>query len=374
MNVDTTYGKSYAMDNRSAPVIGIMKNVEFRFLSCLEKSYKIYITIVEVPPSYGMLLSRQWSNLVGGNIQLDLSYATIPVNDRVIRIDREPRSTYIIEDIDPSQVTHFFHTDMENFQVRIHKNLIEKNSPIKICAKENSDFIWKMFFDGSCSKNGNGAGVVFISPNGKSFKYSFLLAFECTNNTVEYEALLLGLKMAGKHGIKILLVYGDYELVVSQIRDKFITKNHTLKRYKNEVWDSIEVFDAFSITWIDRSENILANFMANLVVKNNDIPCEDIAQVEIKPRPSIPNNIHNWQIFEDDRDIIKFLACEERYEDQFIDLNAYVETIDGKDALFGKDVIQIKSNKIPKGLVALEKKFDSKDSSSRVKMENTTIE
>lgn len=44
-----------------------------------------------------------------------------------------------------------------------------------------------MFFDGACSKDGNGAGVIFVFPEGKTFRYSFLLSFECTNNIVEYE-------------------------------------------------------------------------------------------------------------------------------------------------------------------------------------------
>ena len=50
-----------------------------------------------------------------------------------------------------------------------------------------------MYFDGSISKEGVGAGVWIITPD-KYFKvYSFKLTFECTNNVVEYESLLLGL-------------------------------------------------------------------------------------------------------------------------------------------------------------------------------------
>ena len=50
-----------------------------------------------------------------------------------------------------------------------------------------------MYFDGSISEEGDGAGVWIISLD-KYFKiYYFKLTFECTNNVVEYEALLLGL-------------------------------------------------------------------------------------------------------------------------------------------------------------------------------------
>lgn len=52
-------------------------------------------------------------------------------------------------------------------------------------------------------------GVFFIAPSGKTFKYSFLLSFECTNNIAKYEALMLGLNLAIKHGIKLLSAFGD---------------------------------------------------------------------------------------------------------------------------------------------------------------------
>lgn len=117
MWVDTTYGRFYVMDNRSVPVVGIMKNVECKLASSPEASYKTGITIVDVPPHYGMLLSRQWSNLIGGHVQLDLSYATIPVNGQEVRIEREPHSTYIIENIEPDEMVHFLQSDMENFKV-----------------------------------------------------------------------------------------------------------------------------------------------------------------------------------------------------------------------------------------------------------------
>lgn len=38
-----------------------------------------------------------------------------------------------------------------------------------------------------------------------------------------------------------------------------------------------------------------------------------------------------------------------------------METGDGKETLFGNEVIQLKTNKIPKGLVVLERMFDNQD-------------
>jgi ribonuclease HI len=65
---------------------------------------------------------------------------------------------------------------------------------------------WVMYFDGSLKLGGGGAGVLFISPNGKQLKVS--------NDKAEYEALLHGLRLAISLGIKRLLIYGDSFRVV----------------------------------------------------------------------------------------------------------------------------------------------------------------
>jgi len=56
--------------------------------------------------------------------------------------------------------------------------------------------IWKMFFDGSSSREGVGAGVFFVSPTQETIALSWKLKFETTNNVVEYEAIVLGLRVA----------------------------------------------------------------------------------------------------------------------------------------------------------------------------------
>ena len=51
--------------------------------------------------------------------------------------------------------------------------------------------VWKMFFDGACSKEGVRAGVWIKSPDEVISFHSFKLMFSCTNNVAEYEASLL---------------------------------------------------------------------------------------------------------------------------------------------------------------------------------------
>ena len=73
------------------------------------------------------------------------------------------------------------------------------------------DELWKMYFDGSSSKEGAGAGIVFISHGGEMISLMYKLEFVTTNNIAEYEALILGLK---DMGIQKIYVYGIFKLVV----------------------------------------------------------------------------------------------------------------------------------------------------------------
>jgi ribonuclease HI len=71
-----------------------------------------------------------------------------------------------------------------------------------------------MFFDGASSREGVGVGVVFVSPAQEIISLSYKLEFEITNNVAEYEALVLGLRVAKDMGIKEISMFGDAELIV----------------------------------------------------------------------------------------------------------------------------------------------------------------
>ena len=61
-----------------------------------------------------------------------------------------------------------------------------------------------LYFDGSLMKTGAGAGLVFISPLTVRTRYAIRLHFTASNNMAEYEALVNGLHIAVKLGIKRL--------------------------------------------------------------------------------------------------------------------------------------------------------------------------
>lgn len=68
----------------------------------------------------------------------------------------------------------------------------------------------------------------------------------------------------------------------------------------------IENFYAFGITWKDKSNNKMVNLFVKISIKPDDITFASLSKVEVQTRPSILDNLQNWQVFEEEKDILRF--------------------------------------------------------------------
>jgi ribonuclease HI len=121
---------------------------------------------------------------------------------------------------------------------------------------------WKLFFDGSSCREGQGVGVVLISPRGAIFEQSARLEYFCTNNQAEYEAILLGLQILSSMGIKHIEAFGGSLLVVQQVAGVFQCFDGSLNVYLDKCLEIIALFDDFTVQHVSRDENIVANGLA----------------------------------------------------------------------------------------------------------------
>ena len=99
------------------------------------------------------------------------------------------------------------------------ENLIQRHRLLR--EARQAEGLWTMDFDGAVGNDGAGIGIWVRSPFSTSNKVpsnvwvcSYKLDFECSNNEVEYEALIVGLKILIKLNAKMISVYGDSELVI----------------------------------------------------------------------------------------------------------------------------------------------------------------
>jgi hypothetical protein len=85
-------------------------------------------------------------------------------------------------------------------------------------------------------------------------------------------------------------------------------------------------------------------------------PCEgpfhDLCKMEVLFRPSVPDNLEHWQVFEDDDQIIRFMENNKEFTDSQV---AFL------DHSMDLEVINLQSNTLPKGCILLENLFDRHD-------------
>ncbi|XP_059310034.1 uncharacterized protein LOC132061196 [Lycium ferocissimum] len=91
------------------------------------------------------------------------------------------------------------------------------------------------------------------------------LKFRCTNNIVEYEACILGLRMALDMDINELMVIGDFDLLIHQVQGERATKNEKILPYANLAQRPCKKFRKIEFQHIPRVENEFANAIASMI-------------------------------------------------------------------------------------------------------------
>jgi ribonuclease HI len=128
-----------------------------------------------------------------------------------------------------------------------------------------ADKALSLFTDGACRGNPGqgGAGAVLLGENGEVLGTAKKFLGHCTNNIAEYRALILGLETALEHGTSVISIYLDSELLVRQIQGIYRVKNPDLKPLMVKIRDLLDRFDTWNIEHVPRSENAMADGLAN---------------------------------------------------------------------------------------------------------------
>ena len=99
LEITKAYHDLYSFDSRRVQCLGVIKDLVVTLFQLPMKSVVMDNVVVDVPPKFGMLLSRSWIKILRGTLHMDLTYDTIPVFRGEHRIlYRESRFAYIISD------------------------------------------------------------------------------------------------------------------------------------------------------------------------------------------------------------------------------------------------------------------------------------
>jgi ribonuclease HI len=309
LEIVRTYQDLYLFDFRKVKCLNMIKYLVVNLAQILVKSILMDVFFPDVTSQYDMILSRSLGANLGGSIHLYTTYATIPIfGGQFTRMYKEARLAYTVSEPKNPNNYPVYVSDQElgNFILSIddyfEECIEEENKKIEV-SKKNREGMWKMFFDGASSCEGEGNGFLFMAPgHDKVIPFSYILQWEVDymNNVCEYEALVIGLEAARKLKIEHLIVYGDAELIIKQIRQQYQAKNPRLRSYINCALDRIEnFFSSFNIHSIPRTQNQQIDSLAK--VDATVIPPTVLKikyHIEMRHRPYISNTLQHWQVFE----------------------------------------------------------------------------
>jgi hypothetical protein len=177
LKVTRPYGDLYSFDSRRVKCIGMIKDLVVNLAQIPSKSILMDVVVADIPPKYGMLLSRSWGVKLRGSIQLDMTYATILVfRGQFTRLYRETRMAFTVSDPKnpKNHLVYIADQDLGNYILSLDDDfeihVDDKDTEEKIQKNEIKENVyntgtWKMFFDGASSYLGAGAGVILISPD-----------------------------------------------------------------------------------------------------------------------------------------------------------------------------------------------------------------
>ena len=151
--------------------------------------------MADIPDAYGLVLSRDWSAKLNGYFSLDWSHLWFPYkgSPNQIKVLREPHMKYNVTQLDEKNIpvesvlgNYFLELEPGNYQAEeasdtsdTQPDLLRFSRAGEIDCKivdlavgvdsfSVDNVFWTLFFDGSKTLEGSGAGCVLIDPHKKN--------------------------------------------------------------------------------------------------------------------------------------------------------------------------------------------------------------
>ncbi|XP_016712266.1 uncharacterized protein [Gossypium hirsutum] len=144
---------------------------------------------------------------------------------------------------------------------------------------------------------GNEIGVVLVFPDGDHYPFTSKLDFDCT----------MGIRATIELKINVLEVYGDFVVMIYQLKGEWETRDPKMIDYRRLVIELIKEFDDITFSYLPQDENQMADAFATLASKEEEkddhLWYQDILQY-------VKNRGYPEQATENDKRTLRRLANE----------------------------------------------------------------
>jgi ribonuclease HI len=154
---------------------------------------------------------------------------------------------------------------------------------------------WVVQCNGAWCHKGVGISAIVTSPTGVVIRYACRLIFandeHSTNNTTEYEALLLALRKMKALGQQTFIIKTDSKVIQEHIEKESEARNPVLMKYLEKAREMERHFKGYSVQHIPRDDNNEADMLAKAAARNQAMPPDVFFEIikessikEIKPK------------------------------------------------------------------------------------------
>jgi hypothetical protein len=140
LRISRPYHNICAMDSKTIQVHGLIKGLQVHLAAFPDIMIEMDIVVIHVSDAWGTLISRKTAAELGGNLQMDLTYATTPTpNGSMFRLNRELERKYHVEEPrNPKNDIVYQELEMECYKIEstsLTSTKMELNSePPSICS------------------------------------------------------------------------------------------------------------------------------------------------------------------------------------------------------------------------------------------------
>lgn len=96
LEVTSPYHDFFSFDSRKLKCIGLIKYLSVSLAQITAKNLLMDVVVVDIPPRFGMLLSRSWASKLGGTLPMDMSFTTVLFFGEHRRLYREVKLAYTV--------------------------------------------------------------------------------------------------------------------------------------------------------------------------------------------------------------------------------------------------------------------------------------
>ena len=137
------------------------------------------------------------------------------------------------------------------------------NQSVNLTAKKTNSKLTILFDGGSRGNPGiAGAAAVIKQPGAQTISVSQFFP-HATNNEAEYTGAILGLEKALEIGAGQVVLKGDSQLVINQLKGTWRVKTAHLRPLWTKAKSLLNQFDSVQLEWIPRAQNSEADAVAN---------------------------------------------------------------------------------------------------------------